>query len=321
MRRIGVLSLLLALPLAACGGSPAPGTVEVTVSTPQGEPKAERVPAWRLPEAGRVIAVAKTPAGVRVAQPGAVSEVEEDEGEAILLNPPEGQRIIALSRRGERAAVRSREGVRAGRTESFDFDATMLSGFEAAPILVFDAHPARIFDGFLWDLDVPRNVWRPYSYGAIASAVDPTQRFLALGDEEGVVTVRSAESGRRLRTLPRGSEAEIAPEIIALAIGSDGGVASLDRAGWVSCGLGSAAALPLAPPSMPGAVALADDGAWALRGGRAAFVACGGPGPALVCEILGPEADLRSAALTVADGRVYAAGLVRGAVVELPGCP
>lgn len=323
MRRLAVLGMAIGLVLVSgCGGPSARPTAQLMLSTPRAGEEHLQVPAWRLPEAGRVMAIGAAGGRVRVAQARAVSEIGSGRDSTVLLEVPAGERVVALSPRGTRVAVGDGEGVRAGRVESFDPESTQLSGFDMSnPVLAFDRHPARVLAGDLWDLDVPGRVWLASVYSVVSASLGPAGTSIALGDEEGVVSVVSAGSGKSLRRVPRSSRVETAPEVVATAIGPDGALASLDRAGWVSCGGGSVAALPLAPAGLPAALAFAGSGVWAARGGRAVHVSCGGSGPAVRCEARGADGDPRSAALLAAGNRVYAAGLAHGRVVGLPRCP
>jgi hypothetical protein len=277
------------------------------------------VKSWTLPAAGRVVALGGVPGDLRVAQRLQLSRLTSAGDIETLMVPPAGAQLVALSRHGRRIGVEDQEGLRVGRVEPLDRGSTVLGSIsEVERPIVFDGYPARIYAEALWDLDIPRRAWFPEAYGATA-ALDPGQRWLAVGEEEGGVTVLSTEDGKEDRELPRASEARLAAEISALAISRRGEVFTLDRAGWVGCGSAAAPALPLAPPAMPAAIVPGDGGVWAIRGGTAVFVDCA-PVPRRVCEVRGEEGDPRSAGLLALDGRVYAAGIVIGAVVELPQC-
>lgn len=318
MRRVTAAgALLLALLLVACGGGEE-GVSELTVTRGSSSERVA-VKLWRLPAAGRVVALGGVPGDLRVAQRLQLSRLTSAGDAEVLMIPPAGARLAALSRHGLRIGVEEQEGLRVGRVEPLDRGSTVLwSTLGVERPIVFDGHPARIYAEALWDLDVPRRAWFPETYGE-AAALDPGQRWLAVGDEEGEVTVLSTEDGKGEQGLPRASEARLAAEISALAVSRKGEVFTLDRAGWVGCGSAAAPALPLAPPAMPAAIVPFEGGAWAVRGGTAVFVDCS-PVPRRVCEVRGEEGDPRSASLLALDGRVYAAGVVIGAVVELPRC-
>lgn len=319
MRRSALVgALLLVVLLGACGRSEVETSALIVVRDSASEPVKAR--SWRLPVAGRIVGIGGVSGDLRIAQRLRVSRLSSTGGVEALLDPPAEARIVALSHRGGRVGLEDRDGLRVGRPEAFDPASTALWSFgELGQPIVFDNHPARIYAGALWDLDVPHRLWFPEAYGD-AAALDPSQRWLAVGEELGTVTVLSTEDGTRVRELPRLSRARSAAEISALALAPRGEVFTLDRAGWVGCGSASVPALPLAPPAMPAAVALADGGVWALRGGSAVFVDCAPPVPRRVCEVHGGRGDPRSAELFALDGRVYAAGVVAGAVVELPRC-
>jgi hypothetical protein len=319
MRPAATIAALLvsALAVSSCGEEGP--TARLTLVANEGV-RQVTVPAWKLPPSGRIVGLGGAPGGdPRVAQSHRVSRLTGDGSAETDFATPAGARVVALSSRGGRIAVADREGLRAGRVDSFDPDSTALSSYsQLTRPLVLDSFPARLFDGALWDLDVPRRVWFPQVYGDSA-AVDPTLRRLAIGDEEGEVTVISARNGEEVENVPRASGGDWAAEISAVAISADGGVATLDRAGWVGCGRAGVPALPLAPPGMPSAIARAGDRIWVLRGGIAVMVDCT-PVPRTVCRVQGETGDPRSAALLRLDGHVYAAGLVGGSIVLLPRC-
>jgi len=321
VRRLPALLALLALfACPACGGGTASGG-SARLTLVEGE--AERhlaVPAWTMPSAGRVVGLGGTPGDLLVAQRLQLSRLEPDGSSASVLALPSGSSFVALSLHGRRVAFEDAEGIHAGRTGRYDPGSTALSGSPPhAGVLVLDGHPARLFQGRLWDLDVPRMVWWSHAYGQI-SAIDPTRRYIVLGEEEGRAAVISAHTGRREWNVHRRSPASTANEIAALAITTEGEVANLDRAGWVSCGGGSVPLFPLAPPDMPAAIAFRGKDVWATRGGIAVLVECGPGEPRRVCEIRGRDGDPRSPALVAIRGRVYAAGLKRGKIVLLPRC-
>ena len=321
MRRLSILAILLVVPwLASCGGgAEAPRSAALTLfeGTVQ---RPVALKAWALPSAGRIVGIGGTPGRVLVAQRHRLSQLRPDGSAEELFEPGAGSRLAALSLHGRRIAVARDDEVRAGRVGAFDPNSTALDrvGVEG-PTIVLDGHPARVFDGVVWDLDVPRLVMTPHPFGAV-SAFDSRQRWLATGKEEGRVAVASARTGHFESQVPRWSPPHLGDGIAAVAISTNGAVVSLDEAGWASCGSASVRLFPMAPPGMPAAIAIADGGFWAIRGGVAAFVDCDAGPPRRVCELRTDEDDPRSPALLALRGRVYAGGIREGEVVLLPRC-
>ncbi len=321
MRRWPILAILLVVPcLASCGGGAEPPRPATLTLVDGGANRPVTLKAWALPSAGRVVGIGGTPGRVLVAQRRRLSLLRPGGSAEGLFEPSAGSRLAALSLHGLRIAVATGDEVRAGRVGAFDPNSTALDrdGLDGTPI-VLDGHPARVFDGTVWDLDVPRLAMTPHTFGAV-SAFDPRQRWLATGKEEGRVAVASARTGHFAWQVPRGSPAHLGDGIAAVAISTGGAVVSLDEAGWASCGSASVRLFPMAAPGMPAAIAIADGGFWAIRGGIAAFVDCGSEPPRKECELRTDEDDPRSPALLALRGHVYAAGVREGKVVLLPRC-
>jgi hypothetical protein len=312
-----------AVQLAAAGCStsdepPAIVRVAATVERPA-DAERTRLSGWRLPGAGWVTGMAAGENGVVVAQPRRLTTLSASA--TVELDAPAEHRIVAISPRAERVAVHGPGGFRVGRADSYDPSSTAISESPDGPVLVLDGDRDRILRSSLWDLGAPASVWFPEVYvTGSAMAVDATQRWVALGGDDGRVTLISVEDGRLVRVHSRIAPGPMAPEVVAVAVSPSADPAWLDRGGWVSCGERSVRALSVAPPGLVAAIALVDEGVWVLRGGRAALVTCRERAPRVACEVTTGGGDLRSAALLAVDGRVFAAGLARHAVVELPEC-
>jgi len=275
--------------------------------------------AWRLPSGGQVVGLGGAGEEVHVAQARTVTTLGPDNTSVMDLDVPRSHAIVAISRRGERIAVFGPQGLRVGEPKSFDRRSTALSsGALRQPPLVLDGPGFRLLRNDLWDLDVPENIWRAQvSEGK--TAIDPSQRWIAVGDAAGVVTVVSAADGS-VGHSPRVRADDDGLGVAALDITLKREVVWLDSAGRATCGSESEHVLPAAPLSMPAAVVAVSQGMWALRDGRAVFVRCASGVTRKTCAVSSRQPDPRSAALTSTNGRVYAAGLAHGLVVELPSC-
>lgn len=310
------------LPVLGCGGARSPRLrttqVNLTVRSPHSSPVVMRVDARRLPVRSRIVGLAVMGVNLRVAQAAAVTDISARYTFRVQRAvASRNSHVLALARDGRHIAVSSADGVRVGGGTPLRVGTTTVGGFDRSLLAVLDGRAARLFNGRVVNLSTAQTLGsESYTGTAVSASAD----VIALGTEDGAITQLRASDGGVVRTWPRRSRGRFGAAITAIDA-TAAHVVALDREGWVSCdGRVASAIMPPAPPGMPSALRITDDGAWIVRGGRAARVACRPRAAVLRCMITSRHADLRSAALAVAGQRVVAAGVVAGAVIELPRC-
>jgi hypothetical protein len=317
--RAAAAALALGLALSACEASaPAPKRVRTALHVRESAGvRTVAVPGNVLSAPGRVVALAVRDDGRLVAAQARVVTVIGGDGRVIELR--RGHRVAGLSSDGSTLLTRSAAGARVSLLTKPDYEDVALDvrGDQAATVLSGQAR--RVVSAGLWELRVPRRVWRPTLFGTV-QGVDTRETIVATGGHDGKVSLTDLRTGKTLAELPRIARAAVAPEVTAIDVDARQRTAWLDRAGWLTCYGRARKVMPLAPPGLAAAVRLTRDGAWVVRGGRAVRVVCGDEALEIACTARSDDADLRSAALAAGPGRMYAAGVRIGTIVELPSC-
>ena len=317
--RAAAAALALGLALSACEASaPAPKRVSTPLHVRDSAGvRTVSVGGDVLQSRGRVVALAVRDDGRVVAAQARVVTVVGGDGPVVELR--RGHRASGVSSDGSTLLTRSIDGARVSPLAKPDYEGVALGVRRDQAATVLSGQDRRVVSAGLWELRIPRRVWRPTLFGTV-QGVDTGETIVATGGQDGKVSLTDLRTGKTLAELPRVARAALAPEVTAIDVDAQQRTAWLDRAGWLTCDGQARRVLPLAPPGLATAVRLTRDGAWVMRGGRAVRVVCGDEALEIACTVRSDHADLRSAALAAGPGRMYAAGVRTGTIVELPSC-